>query len=82
MMSSLASLGQVQQAQLKFEDEDMNYIPFEHTQFSPDNLKSMAMLIILFERKNELINQIKQLNDQYQRNIPYTEDFRQKYIWT
>mmetsp|Transcript_32335 Transcript_32335/g.23876 ORF Transcript_32335/g.23876 Transcript_32335/m.23876 type:complete len:166 (+) Transcript_32335:1672-2169(+) len=66
---------------MMFEDDEVNYIPFEHTEFSDDNLKSMAMLIILFERKNELISLIKELNDQYQRNCPYTEEFRQKYIW-
>lgn len=29
---------------------EMNFIPFEHTQFSKDNTRAMALLIILFER--------------------------------
>jgi hypothetical protein len=32
------------------DEEDMNFIPFEHTQFSKDNIRAMALLIILFER--------------------------------
>jgi hypothetical protein len=61
---------------MKIDEDEMDFIPFEHTQFSQDNLKSMSMLIILFERyfwrlihrKNALINEIKQLNDQFARN--------------
>lgn len=33
-------------------------------------------------RKNALIQEIRSLNDQFQRNPLYTEDFRQKYAWT
>jgi len=40
----------IQPNQLKFEEENVNYIPFEHTQFSQQNIKAMAILIILFER--------------------------------
>lgn len=32
------------------QQEDVSFIPFEHTQFSKDNTKAMALLIILFER--------------------------------
>ncbi|CDW86505.1 protein always early 2-like [Stylonychia lemnae] len=67
---------------IQMDDEDGNFIPFEHTQFSKDNIKAMALLIILFERKNRLINEIRALNDQYLRLPSYTEDFRQKYAWT
>ena len=35
---------------MKIDEDEMDFIPFEHTQFSQDNLKSMSMLIILFER--------------------------------
>jgi hypothetical protein len=32
------------------DEDDANFIPFEHTQFSKDNTRAMALLIILFER--------------------------------
>lgn len=35
---------------MKLDEDELNFIPFDHTLFSTDNLKSMAMLIILFER--------------------------------
>lgn len=31
-------------------DDELSFIPFEHTQFSKDNIQAMALLIILFER--------------------------------
>ncbi len=37
-------------AQLKLEEEDMNFIPFDQTYFIEENKKAMGMLIILFER--------------------------------
>jgi len=42
--------GSLTGANMKIDEDDMNFVPFEHTKFSDDNLKSMAMLIILFER--------------------------------
>ena len=33
-------------------------------------------------RKNKLVQEMKAMNDQFQRNPQYTEDFRQKYAWT
>jgi hypothetical protein len=35
---------------MKLDEDELNFIPFEHTAFSSDNLRAMAMLIILFER--------------------------------
>ncbi len=35
---------------MQIDEDDMNFIPFDHTQFSQDNIKAMAVLIILFER--------------------------------
>lgn len=35
---------------MKIDEDEMNFIPFEHTLFSKDNLKAMTLLIILFER--------------------------------
>ncbi len=32
------------------DEGEMNFVPFEHTQFSKDNTRAMALLIILFER--------------------------------
>lgn len=31
-------------------NENLNFIPFEHTEFSSENMRAMALLIILFER--------------------------------
>lgn len=42
--------------QMKLDEEELNFIPFDHTSFSHDNLKAMAMLIILFERLNPYLN--------------------------
>jgi hypothetical protein len=33
-------------------------------------------------RKNTLLQEIRQLNDQFSKTPLYTEDFRQKYAWT
>jgi hypothetical protein len=35
---------------MKLDEDDLMFIPFDHVTFSKDNLKAMAMLIILFER--------------------------------
>ena len=35
---------------IQFDEDEMNFIPFDHTQFSKDNVNAMALLIILFER--------------------------------
>ena len=40
------------------------------------------MLILLFERKNALIEDLKSLNDTFEKNPVYTESFRQKYAWS
>ena len=42
----------------------------------------MALLIVLFERKHVLINELKQYNDQFEKNQSYTNEFREKYAWT
>ncbi len=57
-------------------EEEMNFIPFEQTSFNEENRKALAMLILLFERKNALIEDLKKLNDAFERNPIYTESFR------
>lgn len=41
----------------------------------------MALLIMLLERKNALIREIRLMNDQNAKSQIYTDDFRQKYSW-
>jgi len=35
---------------LKFEEENANYVPLEHTYFAEENKRALSLLIILFER--------------------------------
>lgn len=44
-------------------EHNMNFVPFDQTQFTDDNIDAMALLIVLFERKHVLINELKQYND-------------------
>ena len=41
-----------------------HFVKFEHTQFSEQNKKAMALLIILLERKNEILKFLVQISTQ------------------
>ena len=38
------------------------FVKFEHTKFSDQNQKAMALLIILLERKNEILKKLSQIS--------------------
>ena len=57
------------------------YIPFGQTYLSDANKLAMAILIVLFERKQRLISELKALNDAFEKTQSYNEDYKQKYAW-
>ena len=60
----------------------MNFVPFDQTMFTEENRRALAMLILLFERKNALVEDLRSLNDSYEENQIFTDNFRQKYAWS
>jgi hypothetical protein len=50
LSSSLPSQQLFPQEDLVAEGGELNFIPFEHTTFSSDNIRAMSLLIMLFER--------------------------------
>ena len=40
------------------------FVKLEHTQFSTDNKKAMSLLIILLERKNEILKNLMKISTQ------------------
>ena len=57
------------------------YIPFGQTYLSDANKLAMSILIVLFERKQRLISELKALNDAFEKTQSYNEDYKQKYAW-
>ena len=57
----------------KDQDPDENskkyFVKFEHTKFSDQNQKAMALLIILLERKNEILKNLSKISTQRQIQI-------------
>ena len=43
-----------------------NYVKLEHTKFSSQNKKAMSLLIILLERKNEILKNLSKISNQRQ----------------
>lgn len=53
--------GQDQEPDLK-DNSKKYFVKFEHTKFSDQNQKAMALLIILLERKNEILKKLSQIS--------------------
>lgn len=40
-----------------------HFVEFEHTDFSRQNKKAMALLIMLLDRKNKIIKHLREISD-------------------
>ena len=59
----------------------MSFVPFELTNFSLENKKALALLILLMERKSVLVRELRQMNDSIEKSTVYNDEFKQKYAW-
>jgi len=57
--------------------DKINFVKFEHTKFSDQNKKAMALLIILLERKNEILKNLSRISNQRQQLINQQQKLQQ-----